>query len=497
MMKKVVLVVIILIFACSELLYSASDVLRVPMVFNEPEEQKESVALVLAKKGLDAIIKYAILYDGTIGKRNSLLKRVNDKKRMLKKGLNRAEKRELDALAKRIKLDIRYFYNKEMEALAYYAIREMVEELRPGESIVLHDKEEKDDFDSQLTIYGMGIDEIRKNNAPRYYWHVEMRNIKNAIKRFNKVMKEQGVQLSDPEHDNAKGTYTITVFKAGEGDLSKIREVFAELGKYDHVMSLAYITQEMIESGWLKRMIENKLVFDVNVDNMNLVVRAMKILKVVNKETKYKHGYVGFRINTKRAVTFKGQVRKTLKKLIKIDKLITKKADGLHNFYIEIPATPMGIEAGIAAIRDHGINIKWTDIATLENYEACVAAYKQTKQDISNLKKGTYGVSFAGIVPSSIDVQNFYFIFARNFLYDQEWRRFSRENDTGLQRISWERKNVTSLEEIKDVRFSGTVSNISPEALKMMIEQTPLWDKTRDFDIFFKFEGAKTTRAAA
>ncbi|MBU1148102.1 MAG: hypothetical protein KKD11_07075 [Candidatus Omnitrophica bacterium] len=265
------------------------------------------------------------------------------------------------------------------------------------------------------------------------------------------------------------------------------KKVFAELEKYDHVMSLAYITQEMIESGWLERMIENKLVFDVNVGNMNLVVRAMKILKSVNKETKYKHGYAGFKMNTKRAFT--------LKKLIKLDRLITKKADGLHNFYIEIPATPVGLETGIAAICDHGINIKWTGISTLEGYEACVAAYKEAKRDLSKLKEGPYGVSFAGIVPSSIDVQNFYFILARDFLYDQEWKRCSRENNIGLQRISWERKNVTSPEEIKDVRFSGTVSNVSPGLVKTMIERTPLWGKTRDFDLSFRFEGQKTIRS--
>ena len=269
-------------------------------------------------------------------------------------------------------------------------------------------------------------------------------------------------------------------FNQSEQKIAEAGKIFAGLKQWDRVMFLSSLTKDMITSGWLKKMVDNGLVFGVNVDGIDLVVPAMKILEKVNKETKYKHGYVGLRIDTKRGLM---KVRRTLKELIKLDRLITAKAEQRHNFYIEIPATRVGLEAGMRAMRDHGINIKFGNIATLEDYMACIKAYKQAKQDVSKLKKGPYGVSFAGIVTGSIDPQDFAFMLLREYIYDDIWKRFSNKNDIGLQRISWERGQGITPDDIKDVRFAGTVSNVSPELVNVMVQNTPLWYKTRGFDI--------------
>ena len=132
----------------------------------------------------------------------------------------------------------------------------------------------------------------------------------------------------------------------------------------------------------------------------HLVVPAMRIFyeEGVCKSTNYMHGYVSYEFRPRftkdpditaesKSVEFEEQVRTALNELIRLDKLITDKSGGLHNFFLKVPATHVGIEAGKRAIA-LGININFTLIATEEQYADCVKAYKDgVREYIENGQK--------------------------------------------------------------------------------------------------------------
>ncbi len=210
-------------------------------------------------------------------------------------------------------------------------------------------------------------------------------------------------------------------------DMLGINPIFGNLALQGHVVSKDFITPEMIESGQLAKQVRaqvvhssttnpssNKGVWDLMVnktkkwiplieqmvrDGMsaqeiydtlfieNLVVPAMKIFAPVNERTGYIHGYVSYEFRPQftadpditaesNAQEFEAQVQAALNELVRIDNLIMEKSGGQHNFFLKVPATHVGVEAGKRAIA-LGLNINFTLIATLEQYVACVNAYKK------------------------------------------------------------------------------------------------------------------------
>ena len=290
--------------------------------------------------------------------------------------------------------------------------------------------------------------------------------------------------------------------------------------------SNAQVFEQMIKSGeWvpiIKEMVEKGMSDQEIYDNLfidYLVVPAMKIFveEGVCERTNYMHGYVSYEFRP--AFTsdpdikpgdprFEDQVMAALDELKRLDALITERSGGLHNFFIKVPATHVGVEAGKRAIA-LGININFTLIATKEQYIECVKAYKsgvmeyvQNGQKRGKVGQSPYAVSVASDFVSRTDreidplltnapelktqsglayaIGRVYRIFEQEFVKDEKWNQFATENNVPIQQIYWGSTGVkvnniytTNPHYAGPLRLKGTVNTAPPEVVDAMSEEVP------------------------
>ncbi|MFA4992045.1 MAG: mannose-6-phosphate isomerase, class I, partial [Candidatus Omnitrophota bacterium] len=332
--------------------------------------------------------------------------------------------------------------------------------------------------------------------------------------------------------------------------------VFASLAEQGHTLSKDFITPLMLQSGQLESQIKAGIVRDTTTnptsnagvwdlmvnknkewlplieemvrqgmttqqiyDNLfieHLVVPTMQLFDTykVGEGSGYLHGYVSYEFrphftsdpdltSEKDTVEFERQVGVALDELIRLDTLITEKSGGLHNFFIKVPATHVGIEAGKRAIARHGININWTLIATLDQYKEVAAAYKQARMTSIFTKQGPYGVSVASDFVSRTDreidplleetapeykmqsglayaIGNIYRHFEREFLQNQDWIDFAGRRNIPIQQIYWGSTGVKVKGEYTanphyagPLRLNGTVNTAPPNVVDIMAEDAP------------------------
>ncbi|MBI4550116.1 MAG: methyltransferase domain-containing protein [Candidatus Omnitrophica bacterium] len=109
----------------------------------------------------------------------------------------------------------------------------------------------------------------------------------------------------------------------------------------------------------------------------------------LQKETPFLHGYASYEMrplftpNPDRPANdaeFNHEVALVLLEIMRLSELVMQKSIGRKNFFIKVPATPAGIEAGKRAI-GLGFNINFTLVSTAEQFEKTVIATIQGKAE--------------------------------------------------------------------------------------------------------------------
>lgn len=290
--------------------------------------------------------------------------------------------------------------------------------------------------------------------------------------------------------------------------------------------SNAQVFEQMIKSGeWvpiIKDMIEKGRTVQEIYDNLfidYLVVPAIKIFaeEGVCERTNYMQGYVSYEFRPTFTsdpdiklgdAGFEDQVNTALDELKRLDTLITERSGVLHNFFLKVPATHVGIEAGKRAIA-LGINVNFTLIATRDQYIECVKAYKAgVREYIQNGEKrgkvgqSPYAMSVASDFVSRTDreidplltsdptlkmqsglayaIGKVYKAFEEEFVHDADWNQFALENNIPIQQIYWGSTGVkinnvytTNPHYAGPLRLKGTVNTAPPEVVDVMSESVP------------------------
>lgn len=342
-------------------------------------------------------------------------------------------------------------------------------------------------------------------------------------------------------------------------------QVFASLAEKGHVVSKDFITPAMIQSGQFGEQVRRGIVFSattnpssnnavwkemavkengpwrprikelVEADRTDqeiydtlfieeLVVPAMEILRPVNEATNFLHGYVSYEFRPRFTADpdikqgddgFETQVQVALDELSRLDRLIMEKSDGLHNFFIKVPATWVGIEAGKRAIA-LGININFTLIATLAQYMGCVSAYKEgtieyvaggemyLRSKYKPISRSPYAKSVASDFVSRTDreidpaleekgrndlkmrsglayaIGKVYRQFEQEFRYDEDWNDFAKTNNVPIQQIYWGSTGVKEGAKYTPnphyagpLRLWGTTNTAPPDVVDVMAEEAP------------------------
>ncbi|MBI2971091.1 MAG: hypothetical protein HYY37_01585 [Candidatus Aenigmarchaeota archaeon] len=213
---------------------------------------------------------------------------------------------------------------------------------------------------------------------------------------------------------------------------------FAALAGNGHVLSRDFTTVRDMTSGWLEQLVKRGIVYAITTNPTSndmvyasepglrekmrtlvaggmrdatriydelfinsIIVPATAILEPVNrrmmgiayerksrrvvlqKETRFLHGYASYEFRhvfTKDPVVKREEdVIAAIAEIMRLSHLIMEKT-GRKNFFIKVPATPAGIEAGARAI-SMGYNINFTLVASRKQYEATVEAAVRGKRD--------------------------------------------------------------------------------------------------------------------
>ncbi|MFC1624710.1 transaldolase family protein, partial [Candidatus Omnitrophota bacterium] len=379
------------------------------------------------------------------------------------------------------------------------------------------------------------------------------------------IIRIYGEETSKERLEIQQQTVKDLLIELTSEQVLEVNPIFASLAAQGHVVSKDFITPEMITSGEFERQVRAKVVYSATTNPSSndkvwgimvnqtkewvplieamvkdgktdqeiydtlfiehLVVPAMKILGPVNRETNYMHGYVSYEFRPeftkdpdmtqeKNHDKFNTQVREALTELARLDELITEQSGGLHNFFIKVPATPVGIEAGRLAI-NAGININFTLIATLDQYIACVNAYKdgvrryiEDGEMRGKVSESPYAKSVASDFVSRTDrtidqllpdegddaalkmqaglayaIGVIYKEFMREFLptEDTAWDKFSREHNVPIQQIYWgstgvkdkDGKYTSDPHYAGPLRLWGTTNTAPPDVVDAMEEKAP------------------------
>ena len=343
--------------------------------------------------------------------------------------------------------------------------------------------------------------------------------------------------------------------------------LFARLAEQGHVISRDFTTPGDIESGKLEELVKNGIVYAITtnptsneavymhdsglqrrakvlattIDDVTqvydelfisaIIVPATVVLEKVNRaehgiayhrsfpivlqqKTRFLHGYASYEFRprfTQEAEKVKeGEVRAALDEILRLSSLIQKKT-GRKNFFIKVPATPSGIEAGKRALA-LGCNINYTLVASSAQYEETVKAAILGKHEYFT-RSGTFSEGCAAesvssifvsrtdraidpLVPAGIKGQaglayvklRIYPVFERYFLGDhaieligEDWQSFAKLTGARIQQIYWgstgvkdeKGKYTTDPKYMGQLKAPGTTNTAPPEvidALSMMKE---------------------------
>ena len=373
-------------------------------------------------------------------------------------------------------------------------------------------------------------------------------------------VEESGIGMTTGiKYPNSDITEPVVIEYRKRNKATAVKLTFASLAKQGHVISKDFITPDMITSGQLEVQVRSRVVcnattnpssnadvWDIMVNKTrkwvplievmvkagmtdqeiydtlfieHLVVPAMRIFESVNKETGYLNGYVSYEFRPKFTsdpditaendpAGFESQVQTAIAELVRLDTLIEKKSGGLHNFFIKVPATHVGAEAGKRAIV-LGININFTLIATKEQYKECADAYKagvrgyiQNRETRGNAGESPFAVSVASdfvsrtdreidpILPAGSGLKTkaglayavgvVYKIFEAEFREDEEWNTFARQHNVPIQQIYWGSTGVKEGGKYTanplyagPLRLWGTVNTAPPDVVDAMAEKAP------------------------